>query len=119
MRLLARLLMRVLIKISMPLLMKGSILLLMKGSMRLFIKISILLLTCFLVGPFDVSSASITFRTTISDFYPLSYPPQKKLICPKNRLSELLILIGNLRATSDGYKKDNFRYKYARIVKML
>lgn len=45
--------------------------------------------------------------------------PQKKLICPKNRLSELLILIGNLRATSDGYKKDNFRYKYARIVKML
>ena len=87
--------------------------------MRVLIKISILLLTCFLVGPFDVSSASITFRTTISDFYPLSYPPQKKLICPKNRLSELLILIGNLRATSDGYKKDNFRYKYARIVKML
>lgn len=43
----------------------------------------------------------------------------KKLIYPKNRLSELLILIGNLRATSDGYKKDNFRYKYARIVKML
>ena len=43
----------------------------------------------------------------------------KKLICPKNRLSELLIFIGNLRATTDGYKKDSFRYKYARIVKML
>ena len=41
------------------------------------------------------------------------------MICPKNRISELLILIGNLRATSDGYKKDNPRYKYARIVEML
>lgn len=87
--------------------------------MRLFIKISRLLLTCLLVGLFDVSSASITFRTTIPDFDPLSYPPQKKLTCPKNQLSELLILIGNLRATSDGYKKYNSRYKYASIVEML
>lgn len=43
----------------------------------------------------------------------------KKSICPENRFSELLVLIGNLRATSDGYKKDNFRYEYARIVEML
>ncbi len=49
----------------------------------------------------------------------LVIPFPKKMICPKNRLSELLILIGNLRATSDGYKKDNSRYKYARIVEML
>lgn len=69
MRLLARLLMRALIEIS--------VLLLMEGSMRLFIKISRPLLTCLLAELFDVSSASITFRTTIPDFDPLSYPPQK------------------------------------------
>lgn len=111
MRLLARLLMRALIEIS--------VLLLMEGSMLLFIKSSIPLLTCLLVGLFDVSFAPITFRTAIPDFDLLSYPPQKKSICPENRFSELLILIGNLRATSDGYKKDNFRYEYARIVEML
>lgn len=87
--------------------------------MRLFIKISRPLLTCLLAELFEVSSASITFRTAIPDFDLLSYPPQKKSICPENRFSELLILIGNLRATSDGYKKDNSRYKYAIIVEML
>ena len=86
--------------------------------MRLFIKISRLLLTCLLVGLFDVSSASITLEPTILDLI-FSYTLPKKMICPENRLSELLILIGNLRATSDGYKKDNFRYKYARFVEML
>ena len=35
--------------------------------MRLFIKISRLLLTCLLVGLFDVSSASITLEPTILD----------------------------------------------------
>lgn len=110
MRLLARLLMRALIEIS--------VLLLMEGSMLLFIKSSIPLLTCLLVGLFDVSFASITLEPTILDLI-FSYTLPKKMICPKNRLSELLILIGNLGATSDGYKKDNFRYKYARIVEML
>lgn len=69
MRLLARLLMRALIEIS--------VLLLMEGSMRLFIKISRPLLTCLLAELFEVSSASITFRTAIPDFDLLSYPPQK------------------------------------------
>lgn len=86
--------------------------------MLLFIKSSIPLLTCLLVGLFDVSSASITLEPTILDLI-FSYTLPKKMICPENRLSELLILIGNLRATSDGYKKDNFRYKYARIVEIL
>ena len=69
MRLLARLLMRALIEIS--------VLLLMEGSMLLFIKSSIPLLTCLLVGLFDVSFAPITFRTAIPDFDLLSYSPQK------------------------------------------
>ena len=67
--LLARLLMRALIEIS--------VLLLMEGSMRLFIKISRPLLTCLLAELFEVSSASITFRTAIPDFDLLSCPPQK------------------------------------------
>ena len=75
-------------------------------------------MTCLLAELFEVSSASITLEPTILDLI-FSYTLPKKMICPENRLSELLILIGNLRATSDGYKKDNFRYKYARIVEML
>ena len=91
----------------------------MKGSMLLLIEIGMPFLTCLLVGLFDVPSAPITSDPPIPDFDPLLYPPQKNWFAPKNRLSELFILIGNLRATCDGYMKDNFRYKYARIVEML
>ena len=69
MRLLARLLMRALIEIS--------VLLLMEGSMLRFIKSSIPLLTCLLVGLFDVSFASITLEPTILDLI-FSYTLPKK-----------------------------------------
>lgn len=65
MRLLARFLMRTLIEIS--------VLLLMEGSMRL--------LTCLLVGLFDVSSALITLGPTILDLI-FSYTLLKKIDLP-------------------------------------